>query len=64
MLKRFMVLGVLLGSINFASGQLPIQKELDDLNVSDRWSYNDWDAAQAAAAKSKKPILALFRCVP
>ncbi|MCA9215846.1 MAG: hypothetical protein KDB27_22425 [Planctomycetales bacterium] len=38
-----------------------LQQTLNDIDVGDRWSYNDWDSAKAAAAKSKKPILALFR---
>ena len=38
-----------------------LQEALEDLDVGDRWQYNDWDAAKAAAAKSRKPILALFR---
>ena len=38
-----------------------LQKTLEDFDVGDRWEYNDWEAAKAAAAKSGKPILALFR---
>jgi len=38
-----------------------LKKTLQDFAVGERWSYNDWDSAKAAAAKSKKPILALFR---
>ena len=38
-----------------------LQDTLKDLEVGQRWTYNDWDSAQNAAAKSKKPILALFR---
>ena len=38
-----------------------LRNTLEDLDVGQRWTYNDWDAAQRAAAKSKKPILALFR---
>ena len=48
-----------LGSVN-CFGQ-SLQETLDDIDVGDRWEYNDWDAAKAAAAKSGKPILALFR---
>lgn len=43
-----------------ANGQ-SLQESLDDLEVGDRWEYNEWEAAQAAAAESGKPILALFR---
>lgn len=38
-----------------------LRETLHDIDVGERWSYNDWDSASAAAAKSKKPILALFR---
>ena len=38
-----------------------LQSTLEDLGVGQRWAYNDWDAVQRAAVKSKKPILALFR---
>lgn len=41
------------------SGQL--KQTLEDIDVGNRWFYNDWEAAKAAAQKSKKPILALFR---
>ena len=38
-----------------------LRTALKDLDVGSRWQYNDWEAAQAAANRSKKPILALFR---
>ena len=38
-----------------------LQSALDDVDVGDRWKYNDWDAARDAAEASGKPILALFR---
>ena len=38
-----------------------LRNSLQDLEVGERWTYNDWESAKAAAAKSKKPILALFR---
>lgn len=38
-----------------------LKETLQDTGVGDRWTYNDWDSAKAAAAKTKKPILALFR---
>ena len=38
-----------------------LRDSLQDIDVGDRWTYNDWESAKAAAAKSKKPILALFR---
>ena len=38
-----------------------LKQTLKDLDVGERWAYNDWESAKSAAAKSKKPILALFR---
>ena len=38
-----------------------LRTTLKDLDVGTRWQYNDWEAARAAANRSKKPILALFR---
>ena len=65
MAKRLSMACLLVGLLSVtAHGQLQIKKDLEDNAVGDRWSYNDWDSAKAAAAKSKKPILALFRCVP
>lgn len=40
-----------------------LKKALAD-SVSGRWIYHDLDAARAAARKSGKPVLAVFRCVP
>jgi hypothetical protein len=51
---------VLLGLTTFWAGQ-ERKESLKDIDVGDRWSYNDWESAKAAASKSKKPILALFR---
>jgi len=42
-------------------GAQELKDTLQDIDVGDRWTYNDWESAKAAAAKSKKPILALFR---
>jgi hypothetical protein len=41
-----------------------LQKKLKDTAVHPEWIYDDLPAAFAAAAKSGKPILAIFRCVP
>ena len=51
----------MLVSASAQEAKFALQQSLEDTNVGDRWSYNDWDSAKAAAAKSKKPILALFR---
>ena len=48
-------------SITSAAMAQELHKTLKDIEVGERWSYDDWDSAKAAAAKSKKPILALFR---
>lgn len=49
------------GFITSASTAQELRDKLKDIDVGERWSYNDWESAKAAAAKSKKPILALFR---
>lgn len=59
-IQSYMTLGLFL----IVSTTLPAQqlkRTLEDLDVGDRWSYNDWESAKAAAQESKKPILALFR---
>ena len=38
-----------------------LQQSLGDLDVHQRWEYNDWQSAKAASIQSKKPIFALFR---
>ena len=48
-------------AISSAALAQELRDTLKDIDVGERWSYNDWDSAKAAAAKSKKPILALFR---
>lgn len=58
---RFFTTTVMCLSITSVSHSQELKKTLEDTEVGDRWSYNDWDSAKAAAAKSKKPILALFR---
>ncbi len=49
------------GFITSAATAQELRDTLNDIDVGERWSYNDWESAKAAAAKSKKPILALFR---
>jgi len=49
------------------SGARPLdrlQRELGDTGTDKRWRYGDLGAARAEAAKTKRPLLALFRCVP
>lgn len=48
-------------AISYSASAEELRDTLKDLEVGQRWAYNDWDSAQSAAAKSKKPILALFR---
>ena len=67
MLYRTRWLGVSLGCLTLLMGNVSAQttsslrQALEDVDVGDRWSYNDWESAKSAASKSKKPILALFR---
>lgn len=54
-----------LSSVSF--GQDRDTKVRDDrasFKTADAWVYNDLDRALAQAARSKKPILAVLRCVP
>lgn len=63
-LRGCLAMAVFMGMAVSASAQeakFALQQSLEDTNVGDRWTYNDWDSAKAAASKSKKPILALFR---
>jgi len=41
-----------------------LRLELSDEEVGSRWIYDDWEAARAQAARQKKPLFVLFRCVP
>lgn len=45
-------------------GQAPLQKVLVDDEVAPNWIYDDFDRAVEQARATKKPILALLRCVP
>lgn len=38
--------------------------ELGDTEIADHWIYHDWLSARERAAREKKPIFAVFRCVP
>lgn len=53
-----LVFWITVSSATFAD---ELKETLKDLEVGQRWTYNDWESARSAAAKSKKPILALFR---
>lgn len=54
--------GLLLGAA--VHGQAPLQKVLLDNEVAPNWIYDDFARAQEQARATKKPILALLRCVP
>jgi hypothetical protein len=41
-----------------------LREGLKDTAVSSDWIYDDLDAGFAAAKKSDKPLLVVFRCVP
>lgn len=47
-----------------ASAQDLLRDALRDFRVADHWIYDDWAAARRRAAVEKKPIFAVFRCVP
>lgn len=46
------------------AGPNSLKRALKDDVVTDRWIYNDLDAARLQAKKVGKPILVVFRCVP
>ena len=46
------------------SGDLNLRDKLKDVELVGPWFYDDLDGAIAAAAKTKKPLLIVFRCVP
>jgi hypothetical protein len=42
-----------------------LRQELDDdVALDAHWVYDDWAEARRRAAAEKKPIFAVFRCVP
>lgn len=41
-----------------------LRRELDDLDVSANWIYDDLDYARQLARKNGKPLFVTFRCVP
>ena len=47
-----------------APAQDLLKDTLRDFRVGDHWIYDDWAAARRRAAVEKKPIFAVFRCVP
>lgn len=55
-------LGLMLGA--GVQGQVPLQKVLVDDEVAPNWIYDDFERAREQARATKKPILALLRCVP
>lgn len=63
LLQLLLATGSLFALAVVASAEEPsvLQHTLEDVDVGDRWYYNDWESAKAAAQVSKKPILALFR---
>lgn len=47
-----------------STAQNILQDTLRDFRVGESWIYDDWDAARKLAARERKPIFAVFRCVP
>jgi hypothetical protein len=41
-----------------------LRKALNDLDAGASWIYDDLESAFAAARKTAKPLLVVFRCVP
>ncbi len=41
-----------------------LRRALGDDAVAPRWIYDDWAAAVERAIATKRPIFAVFRCVP
>jgi hypothetical protein len=60
-MRRFLLATAILGVISAGSYGQSLQDVLEDVEVGDHWDYNDWEAASAAAKRSGKPVLALFR---
>jgi serine protease Do len=59
--------GVLLALTSVSSAQdrdTKVRDDRDSFKTADAWVYNDLDTALAQAVRSKKPILAVLRCVP
>ena len=41
-----------------------LRDQLRDFVAGEIWIYDDWKAAREIAARQKKPVFAVFRCVP
>ena len=41
-----------------------VLKDRDLLSENDNWYYDDLDAATLEAAKQKKPMMIVLRCIP
>ena len=59
-----LALGVVVGGWSWYRSGQPLREILVDEDPGERWIYDDFDAAAARAKAEKKPIFALFRCVP
>ena len=61
-----LVFGLLLsvaGTAPAQPGPDELRKKLGDLELVGKWFYDDLDGAEAAAKKTGKPLLIVFRCV-
>lgn len=47
-----------------ASAGESLRDVLADRDIAPYWIYDDWTAAERAAARDDKPIFVVFRCVP
>ena len=52
------------GDLTISPQKKQLKKRLKDNNLRGDWIYDDIDAGFAAAKKSGKPMLVVFRCVP
>lgn len=62
--QSLMTIGFALLATVGLQAQVPLQKALFDDEVGAHWIYDDWERTVQESKASKKPILALFRCVP
>ena len=50
-MRRFLLAIAVLGVVSASSYGQPLQDALEDLEVGDRWEYNDWEAASAGGQR-------------
>ena len=64
-MRPFSLCAVLICTMSVLGGEHgALQTSLKDTGVQGPWYYNDLNAGYAEAAKTGKPLLVTFRCVP